>query len=155
MIQQSREGGNGYGFAVNLDLPIGEATEQVTAALKSEGFGVLTTIDVQQTLKTKLDVDVPPYVILGACNPALAHRALQAEPDLGLLLPCNVIVHRDGDHSRVAVVDPVRMLAIVGENPALAAVAEEVATRLRCVIDRLDPSRLPGPQPGSGAAADR
>ena len=86
-----------YGFGCRVAAPMNETIERTTAALKEQGFGVLTTIDVQQTLKNKIGVDFQPYVILGACNPNLAHRALQAEKELGLLLPCNVIVYDNGD----------------------------------------------------------
>jgi uncharacterized protein (DUF302 family) len=125
-----------YGFGTTLAVPLDEALAQVTAALKAEGFGVLTTIDVQQTLKQKLDVEFEPYVILGACNPPLAHRALTAEHDIGLLLPCNVILHAHGAETRVAIADPIAMLGVV-DNPVLAAVAQEARARLTHVIDRL------------------
>ena len=126
-----------YGSGITLDVPFDEAIERTTAALKAEGFGVLTTIDVRKTFKEKLDVDFEPYVILGACNPHLAHRALQAEHDLGLLLPCNVIVHDHGGTSAVSIVDPAQMLGVVGDNADLKAVAEEAGTRLRRVISAL------------------
>lgn len=125
-----------YGFGVELDLPYEHAIERVTAALKEEGFGVLTTIDVKQTMKQKLDVDFEPYAILGACNPNLAHRALEAEHTIGLLLPCNVVVHAHGNRTRVDVADPVAMLGIV-ENPAIGPIAQEAAERLRRAISRL------------------
>lgn len=126
-----------YGFGVDVALPFGQAVEQVTAALKAEGFGVLTTIDVKQTMKQKLDVDFEPYTILGACNPQLAHRALEAEHGIGLLLPCNVVVHQHGDRTRVEVADPIAMLGVV-HNPAVQAIAEEAAQRLHRVIDALE-----------------
>ena len=124
-----------YGMRVHLDLSYNDAIEQVTAALKAEGFGVLTTIDVQATLKQKLDVDFRRYVILGACNPPLAHRALTTELEIGLLLPCNVIVYEaeGGAGSVVSIVDPHAMLG-TGINPALAPVADEAAARLRRVL---------------------
>jgi uncharacterized protein (DUF302 family) len=128
---------SGYGFGTTLEAPFAEAVERTKEALKAEGFGVLTTIDVRQTLHEKLGVDFAPYVILGACNPALAYRGLQAEHELGLLLPCNVIVHADGDGSAVSIVDPGQMLAVVGENAELTAVAEEAANRLRRVVAAL------------------
>jgi uncharacterized protein (DUF302 family) len=127
-----------YGFGTELDVPFDEAIERTKAALKTEGFGVLTTIDVRQTMKEKLDVDFEPYVILGACNPTLAHRALTAEHELGLLLPCNVIVHEHEGKSAVSIVDPVQMLGFVGDNPALSAVADEAATKLRRVVAALE-----------------
>ncbi len=125
-----------YGFGITVDLPVAQAVEKVTAALQEEGFGVLTTIDVQQTLKQKLDVAFEPYVILGACNPQLAQRALEAVHDIGLLLPCNVIVHTEGAQTRVEIADPQAMMRIVA-NPALDSVAQEARDRLARVLDRL------------------
>ena len=128
-----------YGFGTTLHMPVDEAVERVTAALKAEGFGVLTTIDVEQTMKQKLDVDFEPYYILGACNPPLAHRALQAAHDIGLLLPCNVIVHAEGAHgeqARVDIADPVAMLGMV-RNKDLELVAQEARTRLMGALQRL------------------
>ena len=125
-----------YGFGTTLNLPFAAAVERVTAALKAEGFGVLTTIDVQQTLRDKIGAEFEPYVILGACNPHLAHRALQAEHELGLLLPCNVIVHQHDDGVAVSIVDPAQMLGFV-ENPDLAPVAAEATERLRRVAAAL------------------
>ncbi|HEY5529507.1 MAG TPA: DUF302 domain-containing protein [Thermoleophilia bacterium] len=120
-----------YGFSADVDLPYEQALERVTAALKTEGFGVLTTIDVQATLKAKLDVDFRRYVILGACNPPLALRALTAEVEIGLLLPCNVIVYeRDGGGSTVSVMNASAAMQFTG-NDALAPIAEEVTARLR------------------------
>lgn len=123
---------------VHLALPYEEAVERVTAALKTEGFGVLTQIDVKATLKQKLDVDFRRYIILGACNPPLAHRAFSTELEIGLLLPCNVIVYEDesGEGSVVSIIDPIMMLGI-GINPALSAVGEEASARLRRVLDVL------------------
>jgi uncharacterized protein (DUF302 family) len=125
-----------YGFGTTLAVPLDQAIVQVTAALQAEGFGVLTTIDVAQTMKQKLDVDFEPYVILGACNPALAHRALTAEHEIGLLLPCNVILHTHGAATRVAIADPIAMLGVVA-NPILAEVAQEARARLTRVVNRL------------------
>jgi uncharacterized protein (DUF302 family) len=109
----------------------------VTAALKGEGFGVLTTIDVQKTLRDKLDQQIAPYVILGACNPRLAHRGIEAEPELGLLLPCNVIVREVDGAVDVSIVDPAQMLGVVGENRELSQVATEAGAALRRVLDSL------------------
>jgi len=125
------------GIQVHLDASYEAAVEQVTAALKEQGFGVLTEIDVKATMKKKLDVDFQKYVILGACNPPLAHRALSAEPAIGLLLPCNVIVYEDeAGGSVVSLVDPIAMLGFV-DNPALAPVAQEARTRLEKVAAAL------------------
>lgn len=126
-----------YGFRTTLPVAYAQAMRLVVDALKTEGFGVLTEIDVKATLKTKLDVDVKPYIILGACNPNLAYRGLQAEPELGLLLPCNVIVYDNGDEtSTVSIVDPLQMLGVVG-NPALQPIADEANSRLRRVLASL------------------
>jgi uncharacterized protein (DUF302 family) len=124
---------------VALATPYEQAVEQVTAALKDQGFGILTQIDVQATLKQKLDVDFRRYIILGACNPPLAHRALSATLDVGLLLPCNVVVYEDGDGSVVAIQDPITMMRVM-DNPALEAVAQEARDRLVRVIDALKTS---------------
>jgi uncharacterized protein (DUF302 family) len=126
-----------YGFGTMLGLPFDAAVERTTEVLKNEKFGVLTTIDVAQTVKEKRDVDFKRYVILGACNPQLAYRALAAEHELGLLLPCNVIVHEHQGKSAVAIVDPAQMLGLVGENPELAAVDREAGDRLRRVVTSL------------------
>ncbi len=130
-----------YGMRVHLALPYDEAIDRVTAALKAEGFGVLTQIDVQATLKQKLDVDFRRYIILGACNPPLAYRAFSTELEIGLLLPCNVVVYEDesGEGSVVSIIDPIMMLGI-GINPALSAVGEEASARLRRVLDALQTS---------------
>lgn len=128
---------NDYGFRTKLNVPYEAAIEQATTALKEEGFGILTEIDVKATLKKKLDQDFRRYVILGACNPNLAYRALQNELELGLLLPCNVIVYEtDEGESMVSVVDPLAMMGFV-DNPALNQVAEEAKERLSRVIDKL------------------
>lgn len=127
-----------YGLKVDLPVPYDTAIERVTGALKQEGFGVLTTIDVAQTLKQKLDRDFRRYVILGACNPVLADRALHAELEIGLLLPCNVIVYeRDPGTSTVAAMAPLPAMGLVG-NPAIVEVAKEADARLRSALARLE-----------------
>lgn len=126
----------GYAFRTHINLPYEQAIARVVAALKDEGFGILTEIDVQTTLKQKLDVTFRKYVILGACNPPLAYQALQAELDIGLLLPCNVIVYKDERGSIVAIADPLAMLANA-HNPAVEPVAHEAQARLQRVIQRL------------------
>jgi uncharacterized protein (DUF302 family) len=128
-----------YGFGTTIDVPYDEAVDRVTAALKEQGFGVLTEIDVKATLKHKLNVDHRRYVILGACNPPLAHRALEAEPGIGLLLPCNVIVYEgdNPDQSVVSIIDPMVMVQM-SENTALAEVATEAQSRLKKVIAALN-----------------
>jgi uncharacterized protein (DUF302 family) len=124
-----------YGYTRTVDLPVDAAIERATEELAKEGFGVLTTIDVKATLKKKLDEDTAPYVILGACNPHFAHRALQMERQLGLLLPCNVVVYEDeSGRTVVGAIDAHAMLGVVG-NPALDPVAAEVNVRLRRVVD--------------------
>lgn len=130
-----------YGFGQTLNLNVEDAIARVTEALKTEGFGVLTTIDVQATLRAKLGVEVTPYVILGACNPSLAHRAITADPNVGLLLPCNVVVRAlpDSDHqprSRVEVVDPISMMGIVPSSD-LTDVASEARAKLERVVAAL------------------
>ena len=128
-----------YGLKVSVNLAFDQAVEKATAALKTQGFGVLTTIDVQQTLKAKLDRDFRRYVILGACNPALADRALHAELEVGLLLPCNVIVYETGPASSiVAAMAPLAALGIVGDNPALVEVARGADARLRAALDEVE-----------------
>jgi len=128
-----------YGLKVSISVPYDEAVKRTTDALKSQGFGVLTTIDVRQTLKAKLDRDFRKYVILGACNPPLADRALQAELEVGLLLPCNVIVYETAPSSSVvAAMAPLTALDIVGDNPALATVAREADQRLRTALSQLE-----------------
>jgi len=126
-----------YGISVTVDADFDVAEKEIRAALAAEGFGVLTEIDVAATLKEKLGVDWTPYRILGACNPALAHRALQAEEEVGLLLPCNVILYRRGERTVVAALDPLRMMDL-SANAALRPVAEEARTRLERALARLE-----------------
>jgi uncharacterized protein (DUF302 family) len=125
----------GYTLTTVTDAPFDRAVERVREELGSEGFGVLCEIDVQATLREKLGVEREPYLILGACNPPLAHRALDAEPDLGTLLPCNVVVYRADGETRISAVDAERMLSLV-ENEELAPVAAEVRARLARVVER-------------------
>ena len=120
------------GMTIILDMPYEEAVPHVTAALKEEGFGVLTEIDVKATLKKKLDVDFQKYIILGACNPVLAHKALSTTLDIGLMLPCNVIVYEQGVGSVVSIVDPLIMLD-VAYHPELCDVADDAKARLQRV----------------------
>jgi uncharacterized protein (DUF302 family) len=126
-----------YGFSVDTDLTVGQAESRVRELLKEEGFGVLTEIDVKQTLKDKLDLDFRPYRILGACNPALSYRALQVEPGIGLLLPCNVVVESGpAGGSRISFLDPEIALGLVG-NPELEPIAKDPSQRLHRVARRL------------------
>lgn len=128
---------HGYGFRVRLPgISFAEAEERAIAALKEEGFGVLSEIDAQAAMKEKLDLDYRQYKILGACNPNLAHQGLEQEYELGLLLPCNVIVYEDEEGSVVAAVDPKTMLDVVG-NDALAHIAEEAEERLGRALEAL------------------
>ncbi|TCS73279.1 uncharacterized protein (DUF302 family) [Sulfuritortus calidifontis] len=125
------------GFGKNVNMSFDEAVTKVTAALQAEGFGVLTEIDVAGTLKKKLDKDMPPYRILGACNPPLAHRAITAEPEIGMLLPCNVVVRQtESGAVRVEFMDPQAVLPLV-EKPGIAEVASEVRERLQRVMNAL------------------
>lgn len=122
-----------YGFSKTVDMPYEQAIEKVTAELKKEGFGVLTSIDVKETLKQKIDVDFKKYAILGACNPPIAHRALQEEEDLGLLLPCNVIVYEKENKTRISIFDPMVMTRIM-ENDNMKPIATEVQEKLQRVL---------------------
>lgn len=126
-----------YGISVTLDAAFPTTLESVRAALGRQGFGILTEIDLAATLKAKLDVEIEPQVILGACNPPLAHRALQTEASIGLLLPCNVVVRGlGGGRTQVEALDPAVMVTVTG-NPALAEVADDAARRLRAALDSL------------------
>lgn len=125
-----------YGYGRTLDLPFDITVQRTKDSLKAQGFGVLCEIDIKEKLKEKLGVDFANYIILGACNPPLAYQALQQEMDLGLLLPCNVIVYEKGGKSFVAAIDAAKMLSIVG-NPALEATAGQVNDKLQRVIDAL------------------
>lgn len=126
-----------YHFSKTLDVPFEQAVSRVIEALKHEGFGVLTDIDVAATMKAKLGQSFRPYRILGACNPQLAHRALQLEDKIGTMLPCNVIVQQhDGGAIEVSAVDPVAYMQAI-DNPGLAEVATEVQAKLRRVVDSL------------------
>jgi uncharacterized protein (DUF302 family) len=134
---------NAYSFSVDSELGIDQAEASVRALLQEQGFGVLTEIDVRKTLKEKLNADFRDYRILGACNPPLAQQALEAEPLIGLLLPCNVVVEaRPDGGSRVSFLDPVVALGMVG-NPKLQPVAVDAAARLKRVADSIERSRAP------------
>lgn len=126
-----------YYFARTIDAPFAEAVARTKAALSAQGFGVLSEIDVAATLKAKIGADLPPYLILGACNPTFAHRALLAEPKIGTMLPCNVIVREEAPGSvEIAAVDPVASMQAI-ENPALAETASAVRDMLQNVIASL------------------
>ncbi|MFW6201473.1 MAG: DUF302 domain-containing protein [Gemmatimonadota bacterium] len=126
-----------YALARTVDLTFEEADRRIREALQEEGFGILTEIDVAATLQEKLDVDMPPYEILGACNPPLAHQAVRAEPDVGLLLPCNVVVRVEDDRTTVVeAMDPVAQLE-VADNDALDELADDVRRRLERALDRV------------------
>ncbi|GAA4835019.1 DUF302 domain-containing protein [Kitasatospora terrestris] len=125
-----------YGIPVTLDLPFADAVERTRAALADQGFGILTEIDMQATLRAKLGEEIEEYLILGACNPPLAHRALGADRSIGLLLPCNVVVRAADGRTVVEAMDPQLIVRVAG-NPELAAVADEAAARLRAALDAL------------------
>jgi uncharacterized protein (DUF302 family) len=136
-----------YGMGVDVALPYEQALERAIEELKKEGFGILTSIDVKQTLKQKLDKDFRKYTILGACNPPLAHRAFEAELEIGLLLPCNVVVYEtEPGRSVVSAMAPIAAMGMVGGNPALKDVAREADERLRRALKSLESL---GPKSGS------
>ena len=125
-----------YGFVKELGMPFNEAVAAVTAALKTEGFGVLTTIDVREKFKEKLGIDFPDYVILGACNPPNAHKAILAEENIGLMLPCNVIVYEKAGKTIVGIIKPTVAMGMI-DNPGLKPLAQEVEAKLKSVFDSL------------------
>lgn|SRR5512140_2054023 len=125
-----------YAFGKTVSIPFDDAVKRVTEELATEGFGVLTDIDVAGTLKKKLGKEMPPYRILGACNPQFAHRAIEAEPQIGALLPCNIVVRVEGGKTIVEAMDPLAVLQLV-QRDDIAAIAGEVRARLQRVIDRL------------------
>lgn len=126
-----------YSFGKQVDLSYEEALKKITEELQKEGFGVLTEIDVKETMKKKLDVDYAKYKILGACNPPFAHKALQAEPDIGLLLPCNIVVYEnDEGKTRISAIDAKAMLSVVDRDDILP-IAEEINQRLHNVMNRM------------------
>lgn len=126
----------GYALTTTLERPFDVVVEEVKEALAEQGFGVLTEIDIKATLKKKLDVDVPDQVILGACNPRYAHQALQAEPSIGLLLPCNVVVRADGAATTVEMINPQTMVDVTA-NPQMTAVADQVTALLQAALDEV------------------
>ena len=125
-----------YGITIRTAAPFADAVARVRQALQAQGFGVLTEIDVQATLRDKLGVDMEPYLILGACNPPLAHQALNADRRIGLLLPCNVVVRTEASQTVIEALDPQTMVAVAGQ-PSLQPVADEAATRLRTALGTL------------------
>ena len=126
-----------YYFSITLPLSFGDAIQRVEAALQKEGFGIISRIDIQNALKTKIDVDFRPYVILGACNPALAYEALKIEDKVGTMLPCNVIVQDVGGRTEVAAIDPVASMQAI-DNPQLQTAAQQVQQKLKRVIESLE-----------------
>ena len=143
-----------FGMTVRLDRPFAETAGRVRAALKEQGFGVLTEIDVRATLREKLGAEMEDYLIIGACNPPLAHRALDIDRRIGLLLPCNVVVRADGEATVVEALDPQVMVGVSGE-PGLKAVADEAGRRLAAALDALagKPARTAASGAGQTGAA--
>ena len=136
-----------YGMSITLEQDFAACIERTRAALAEQGFGVLTEIDVAATMKTKLGVDLPPYLILGACNPPLAHEALTADPSIGLLLPCNVVVRSiDAGHTLVEAMDPDVIVKATG-NPALSPTAEQARAKIRAALAALAADASPSPRP--------
>ncbi len=135
-MSEAEEGPMDYHFSKTLDRPFEQVVADVTEALKERGFGVLTTIDVKETLKKKIDVDFRPYTILGACNPGFAHQALQAEDKIGTMLPCNVIVQQANGVVEVSAVDPAASMVAI-DNDELAALATQVRDLLKEMVDSL------------------
>lgn len=125
-----------FTYRVEVDIDIDTAIDTVTTALKEQGFGVLTRIDIQATLKEKLDIDVDPQVILGACNPQLAHQALQADSRVAALLPCNVVVRTEVGRTVIEALDP-NLIATIPDNDALRPVAQDAGTRIRAALDQV------------------
>ena len=125
-----------YGFSKLVNLPYEKTIERITEELKKEGFGVLTSIDIKDTFKKKLNVEFGRYVILGACNPPFAFKALTEEPEIGLLLPCNVIIYEKGDATAISIFDPLIMAEVV-ENERVRPIAEEVRSRLQRVLENV------------------
>jgi uncharacterized protein (DUF302 family) len=129
-----------YGITIRTSAPFAQAVARIREALKAQGFGVLTEIDVQATLRDRLGEEMEEYLILGACNPPLAHRALSADRRIGLLLPCNVVIRTEAGQTVIEALDPQAMVAVTGE-PSLQPVADEAASRLRAALDSLQDGR--------------
>ncbi len=142
-----------YGITIRISAPFAEAVARVRDALKVQGFGVLTEIDVQATLRDKLGEDMEDYLILGACNPPLAHRALTADRRIGLLLPCNVVVRAEAGQMVIAALDPQTMVAVTGQ-PSLQPVADEAAARLRAALGSLQGSGVTPTSTGAEQSGD-
>jgi uncharacterized protein (DUF302 family) len=138
-----------YAIQVTTRRSMEDSLQRVTALLAEEGFGILTEIDVQATLRKKLGLEYRPYRILGACNPSLAHRALEAEPHIGVLLPCNIVIWDEGGHRVVAAMEP-NVMAEVVDASAVRQVAQEVSARIHSVLERIDGDRCPCREGGIG-----